>query len=136
MNLESKKTVFYDGSCGMCLKSIQFLMDADHSGVLYYAPLQGETAKAHLPDELIQEGCLSTLVYRQGDGSLFLRSEAIATLLIDLGGFHRILGKLIKIVPLGIREAIYRWVARHRKKLFSKSECRMPTVEERKRMLS
>lgn len=40
--------VLYDGVCGLCDRAVQFLLAEDRDGVLTYAPLQGETARAAL----------------------------------------------------------------------------------------
>ena len=37
--------VLYDGTCGLCHRSVQWLSRRDR-GQLWYAPLQGETAAA------------------------------------------------------------------------------------------
>jgi predicted DCC family thiol-disulfide oxidoreductase YuxK len=40
--------VFYDGVCGLCDRSVQFLLARDRERVLHFAPLQGPTAAAVL----------------------------------------------------------------------------------------
>jgi predicted DCC family thiol-disulfide oxidoreductase YuxK len=40
--------VFYDAVCGLCDRSVQFLLAHDRERVLHFAPLQGPTAAAVL----------------------------------------------------------------------------------------
>ena len=49
--------VFYDGECGFCNHTVQWLLARDQREVLYFAPLEGEAAseilsKFSLPPEL------------------------------------------------------------------------------------
>ena len=43
--MDWKYLVLYDGECGLCDRSVQFLLRHDKKGVLTYAPLQGEAAR-------------------------------------------------------------------------------------------
>ena len=42
------RLVLYDGMCGLCDKSVQWLLDHDPDGKLRFAPLQGPTAASIL----------------------------------------------------------------------------------------
>jgi predicted DCC family thiol-disulfide oxidoreductase YuxK len=44
----ARHVVFYDGVCGLCDRSVQFLLARDRERVLHFAPLQGSTAAAVL----------------------------------------------------------------------------------------
>jgi len=44
----ARHVVFYDGVCGLCDRSVQFLLARDRERVLHFAPLQGPTAAAVL----------------------------------------------------------------------------------------
>lgn len=127
--------LFYDGECGLCTRSVRFFLWVDKRKRLRFAPLQGETAEARLPEKLRKAECLSTVVYARGESEPLVRSEAVGIALVDIGGFWRGVGRFILLFPLGLREAVYRFVARHRFKVFSKGACALPTEEERERML-
>src|SRR5262245_47159902 len=109
----ARQLMLYDGTCGLCARSVQFLLDHDRAGVLHYAPLQGETAAAliarhRLPAEL------ETMVFVRDAGTpeetAFLRSDASLETLSALGGAWR-LARLLKGVPRPLRDAFYRWIA-------------------------
>jgi len=127
-----KKIIFFDGVCGLCNKTVNFLMSVDKRQNLRFAPLQGDTAKNHLPAEIIED--LNTLVFYE-DGELTNRSTAVLRALKAIGGFCGLLYVGI-IIPRPLRDWIYKIVAKNRYKWFGEHEtCRMPTPEERGRLL-
>ncbi|MFP4068924.1 MAG: thiol-disulfide oxidoreductase DCC family protein [Opitutales bacterium] len=129
---ESRNILFYDGECGICQRSVRFLMKRDRRRRLHFAPLQGETAEGIVPEAYRNQ--LSTLVYRRADGSLSLRSTGALRALIDAGGPWRLPARLALRLPRRFRDAAYDWVARNRGKL-AIGGCRLPTPDERKRLL-
>lgn len=125
--------VFFDGVCGLCNRFVDFLMANDAGRVLRYAPLQGETAAARLSAE--DRNRLATLVYVDEAG-LHRRSDAVVRILHRIGGIWRPVSWLLRAIPSPVREAGYRFVAGTRYRIFGKREtCRLPTPEERGRLL-
>ena len=103
--------VFYDGNCGLCQRSIQFLLKADKEKRLLFAPLNGETYKLLNKDG---PSTLSSVIYYQ-DGKSFEKSTAILKLCLALGGFYRLYSFFI-IIPPFLRDFIYDQIAKRRKK--------------------
>jgi predicted DCC family thiol-disulfide oxidoreductase YuxK len=134
----ARQLVLYDGECGLCDRSVQFLLARDHGGTLSYAPLQGETAarllgRHHLP------GDLQTIVFVRDEGTPeetpFLRSDAALEILSALGGAWRLTGAF-RILPRFLRDALYRWVAHNRYGWCGRVDsCRLPAPELRARFL-
>ena len=60
----TRHIVFYDGECGLCQRSVQWLLNRDKKKILFYAPLQGETAKELLTSIEFPEG-LDSIIYLQ-----------------------------------------------------------------------
>jgi predicted DCC family thiol-disulfide oxidoreductase YuxK len=125
--------VYFDGVCGMCNRTVDFVLCRDRPGRFQFAPLQGETAAARLSVEDRQG--LSTLVLETPRG-LFRRSSAVVGILRGLGGFWWLVGSLFWLVPRPLRDLGYRLVANNRYRLFGRKEtCRLPTPEETGRLL-
>lgn len=130
---DDQSIVFFDGVCGLCNRTVNFLMARDRDGVLRFAPLQGETAARLVPAEVRSD--LNTFVFSDR-GQLFYRSTAMARILMKIGGFWKLAGATMWLVPAPLRNLGYRGVAAIRYRLFGKSEsCRMPTPDERARFL-
>jgi predicted DCC family thiol-disulfide oxidoreductase YuxK len=125
--------VFFDGVCGLCNRSIDFVLRHDRRGVFRAAPLQGETAAGLLTPT--DRESLHTLVLHTGDRS-YRRSAAVVRILWNLGPWWRPLAVLLWLIPLPLRDLGYKLVARNRYRFLGKREtCRMPTPEERERLL-
>jgi predicted DCC family thiol-disulfide oxidoreductase YuxK len=135
---ERSRILFYDGDCGLCAQSVRFFLGIDRHKRLSFAPLQGETAQGYLPANLRDAQCLSTVVYRCSDSdgqSLFLRSDAVARALIDVGGLWGFWGRLLYIIPTPMRDWVYNLIARNRLKFFPNGACALPTEHVRERLL-
>ena len=133
MNETDPPVLFYDGDCGLCSRSVRFLMRRDQRGLLYYAPLQGTTAAARLGAELRES--LSTVVYQREVGEALVRSDAVLHALIDIGSRWRWLARIALLIPRCWRNGIYNWIAARRKKFFATTSCSLSTSEENRRML-
>jgi len=92
---------------------------------LTFASLQGKTAS-----ELLKNPGLTSIVLWR-DGEVFTESDAILRILGELRGPWSWLRGFC-VIPRGLRNMLYRWIARHRYRWFGKREtCRVPTPEER-----
>lgn len=125
--------VFFDGVCGFCNASVNFCLKHDTRQRLLFAPLQGVTAEQLLPGSLRER--LDSLVFWTPERA-FVRSAAVVRVLWTLGDGWMILGGLLWLIPLPVRDLGYRIVARWRYRLFGRSEaCRLPSAAERERFL-
>jgi len=125
--------VFYDGNCGLCDRSVQWILSRDRRSRLRFAPLQGPTYAAL--DRPEKPTDLGTIVFVDARG-LHERSEAVLRILGYLGQPWPALGAIGRIVPRPIRDAVYRFIAARRLKWFGGPEaCKMPTAKERSQLL-
>jgi predicted DCC family thiol-disulfide oxidoreductase YuxK len=131
--------VLFDGVCGLCDRSVRWILARDRRGEFRFAPLQGETAaavRARHP-ELPDPDETMVLVERPGapDERVRVRSDAALAILARLGWPWRALAAL-RLLPRFLRDAAYRFVARRRARWFGTLDaCRMPTPEQRERFL-
>jgi len=129
----SQDVVFFDGVCGLCNYSVDFILSRDHKHLFRFAPLQGETARQQLSAEELQRR--DTLVLRT-KSAIYRRSAAVVRILWELPGIWPCLGWCLWLVPLPLRDLGYRVVSANRLSLFGQKEtCRLPTPEERDRFL-
>jgi predicted DCC family thiol-disulfide oxidoreductase YuxK len=125
--------VYFDGVCGLCNRFVDFVLSRDRRGAIRFAPLQGDTAKHR---SIAVAPNLDTVVWSDSRGREFLRSAAAVRVLWQLGGVWRLIGWLLWLIPLPLRDLGYRMIAANRYRLFGKKEtCRMPTPAERARFL-
>ena len=125
--------VYFDGVCGMCNTFINFLMSEDDNATLRFAPLQGDTAKKNVESNYLND--LNTVVYQE-DGKTYSELDAILKSLASIGGIWKV-ALVFRLIPNFIGNRIYRFVSRNRYRWFGKKDaCRMPTTEERERILT
>ena len=132
--LESADTIlFFDGVCGLCSKSVDWLLARDSDKKILFAPLQGETAEKFLSREDREN--LDTVIFLER-GKVYRRSEAVFRAVQLLGPSWNLLVAILNFIPVQIRDIVYRAVAANRYPIFGKSEtCRLPTPSERQRFL-
>jgi predicted DCC family thiol-disulfide oxidoreductase YuxK len=129
--------IFFDGVCGLCNRTVDFVLQQDRARIFLFSPLQGETFRKITPERPETIDPDSLFVLRRGleKEILLQRSEAILYILDHLPGY-RWLGRLGRIFPIPIRDAVYRFIAATRYQIWGKRDsCRLPTPEEQARFL-
>jgi predicted DCC family thiol-disulfide oxidoreductase YuxK len=127
-NSEKKRIIFYDGDCGFCNSSVQFILD-HRKKTFYFAPLQSDFAKKRIEDEAGKKIEMNTL-YFLDHGKLYEKSTAVLRISRGLKGVYPVLFYVGIIFPKFIRDGIYDFVAKRRHKI-NPNLCAMPSEEER-----
>lgn len=126
--------VLFDGGCNLCSSSVQFLIRNNNPGDLNFAALHSETASQVFLLAGISVHDTDTLLLIK-DNILYSYSTAALKLAIHLG-FPWCLFGVFMFVPVVIRDAVYRYIARNRYKWFGqKSLCMVGEVGYEKRFL-
>jgi predicted DCC family thiol-disulfide oxidoreductase YuxK len=138
--------VLFDGTCNLCDGAVHFLIDHERGEVLKFAAIQSEAGITLLDRSTTLEHAkrLREGVTGDGDpdsvalienGKVYTHSTGALRMARYLRWPWRWLAAFW-IVPRPIRDAVYRWVARHRYAWFGKANaCRVPTPELRARFL-
>ena len=125
--------ILYDGQCGLCNRSVRWLIEHD-DGRPRYAPLQGPTAaaaRARFPNIPVT---LESVVLVDGDRA-HLRSKAFLHIARYLRWPWRA-GAAFRWLPAFVLDPIYGFIARRRYRWYGHyDECRLPTTAERQRLL-
>ncbi|MBI3863585.1 MAG: DUF393 domain-containing protein [Planctomycetia bacterium] len=125
--------IFFDGVCGLCSWSVDFVIARDPKAQFQFAPLQVATASDRLGPAIAE--LLNTVVLLDAHGS-FNKSDAVWRILVILGGVWRWVGWLMRLIPRPLRNSGYDFIARRRYRWFGKKEtCRLPSAQERARFL-
>jgi predicted DCC family thiol-disulfide oxidoreductase YuxK len=127
--------VFYDGTCGFCDWSVQWLLRHDRTGAFVFAPLQGSTAERYGVSPDGHDPTSVVLVLRGATPTRLERSDAVLAMLARLGQPWRALSAA-RLVPRFLRDPFYRLFARYRYVVAGKIDaCRIPAPEDRARFL-
>jgi predicted DCC family thiol-disulfide oxidoreductase YuxK len=127
--------VLFDGVCGLCNWSIDFLIRRDRHGALRFAPLQSPIAQTLLRQHDLSAAEFSSVVVIDG-ARVYRRSDAALHALGRLGKHWRALAVAARLVPRPVRDTVYDWIAANRYRWFGqRASCRIPTPQERERFL-
>ena len=133
--------VLFDGDCGFCNRWVRFLAERDQRGQVYFAPLLGETARRVLGERQPKRvGARGTVILvlepataRQRE---LERSDAVLGLLREIGGIWGCVAVMGRVVPRGLRDGLYNWVAANRHRWFRETAvCWVPRREVAARFL-
>ena len=126
--------VLFDGVCNLCTKSVQFIIRHDKTARFKFLFLQSDLGRelyraSGLDPDDIQTFALITR------GRTLIRSDAAIEIATQFGGVWRLLG-MFRILPTGLRDWFYTFVASRRYKWFGRREsCMIPSTDIRQRFL-
>lgn len=129
----NKPILFYDGECGFCNRSIQFILDYERTDELQFASLQSDFAKQSLSQEYVEN--LDSIVVLDGN-NLYTKAEAIFFIANYLKIPFRFacLGKYLPAWPFN---KAYEFLAKNRYSLSqSRKSCKLPSPKQRKRFIT
>lgn len=131
--------LLYDGECGFCDRTVQYVLKHDRRERIRFAPLQSGFAT----DKVVKAGLdpqdLSSMVLILSPGAsdekLLVRGRAALTTLHLLGGWREI-PALLRFLPRFLLDWGYGIIARNRFRMGGRLEsCRIPSQNERSRFI-
>lgn len=130
----TRPVIVFDALCVLCSRHAQFVLRHDRSGRFLLASMQSEAGAAIYSSSGIDPANPDTLILVD-EGRALRDSDAILAIWRGLGWPWRVIGAF-GIVPRALRDPVYRWVARHRYRLFGRREtCWVPSAAQRSRIL-
>lgn len=137
---DANPIVLYDGVCGLCNRSVQFLLKHDKQARFRFASLQSDFAEKVLGRHGLDPKDLDTVHvvenYDHPGERVLQRSDAILRAGRELGGFWSAASSVARIVPRPLRDLVYRFVATNRYRVFGKYDtCMLPDPNQRSRFL-
>ena len=119
---DERHILFYDGTCGICSRSVRFILKNESVERLNFAALQSNFSSEFLRNFEIESSNLTTL-YFYSKGNVYSKSRAILALIPFLKWYYSFfyLGFLI---PRFILDFFYDILTKNRKRFFS-STCEL-----------
>jgi predicted DCC family thiol-disulfide oxidoreductase YuxK len=127
--------VVFDARCLLCNGWVKFLLKHDRKQIFQFASIQSPVGLALLEKAQLKVEGLETLLVIDEQGRSFQHTAAILRVVHGLGWPWRFawVGWLI---PAPLRDAIYRFIAKNRYRVFGRQEpCLLPRPEHRNRFL-
>lgn len=129
----NQPVLFYDGTCGFCQRSVQFVLNHEKDASILFTPLQSEFAQNIIcQNKKLKQ--VDSIIFMKGN-DIYIESDAA----IALSAYMKIpyrYGKLVHYIPKFFRDSVYKWIARNRHRFIKSSEaCLLPSPEQRKRFI-
>lgn len=132
--MDNRSIIVFDGVCNFCNGAVLFIIKRDPRGVFAFTPMQSEKAKNLMLKYHVSAVESDTVLLIKKE-VCYLRSDAVLEIAQDLSGLWG-LTRALKILPVSIRDYLYKLFARNRYNLFGKQErCIIPTAEIRNRFI-
>ena len=134
MTHDPRPIIVFDALCPLCSAQAQFVLRHDRQARFRLASMQRIAGASLYRRFGIDPADPDTLLVVEGDQAL-RDSDAVLAICHGLGWPWRLAGAA-RLVPKRLRDRLYRWVARHRYRLFGRSEtCWVPSAQDRDRLL-
>ncbi|HKF06048.1 MAG TPA: DCC1-like thiol-disulfide oxidoreductase family protein [Candidatus Sulfotelmatobacter sp.] len=131
--------LLYDGVCGLCNWTVQFVLRRDGEKRFRFAPLQSAFAARLLGKKGVDASDLSSVyiaVFREQGEILLMQSDAVLWVMEKLPGIWPGVARVLRFVPRTVRDWGYRVIARSRYQLFGKYDtCPIPSESDRERFI-
>ncbi|MEG6589209.1 thiol-disulfide oxidoreductase DCC family protein [Paenibacillus barengoltzii] len=130
----NEHVILFDGVCHLCQGAVKFIIKHDPAGRFRFASLQSQAGSRLLQAAGAHEKSLDSVVLIE-NGTYYIRSAAALRIARGLRYPWPLLYALI-VIPKGLRDAVYQFIAKHRYRWFGKDEtCLVPTRELKERFL-
>lgn len=133
MELQDKNIVFYDGDCGFCNRSVQFILKFERNHEILFSPIQSDFAKKFFKENKAPEPDLSTFYFYTN--YVLLTKSTAALALLPFLKFPFFALNIFRIIPICQRDQLYDFIAKRRKKLAA-GYCLIPSSEQKARFLN
>jgi predicted DCC family thiol-disulfide oxidoreductase YuxK len=129
---ENGPVIVFDGVCVLCNGWVRFLLKRDR-GRYRFATMQSAAGRALLSRHGLDADDPSSFLLIE-DGRAWTDTDAIQRVLTGLGGVWRI-AALIAWLPRGLRDPLYRLIARNRYRWFGTTLCHVPSEAQHSRFI-
>ena len=124
----------YDGCCGFCSRSVQFILRHERRHDLLFVTRDSELGKRLRRKHRLES--VQAMLWIEG-GQVFAESRAVMKAAGYLGGWWSRLAVLGSFCPSFILNGVYRYIAKNRRRLSSDAAvCLAPSPDQRNRFLA
>ncbi|MRG44505.1 DUF393 domain-containing protein [Chitinophaga sp. SYP-B3965] len=139
--------ILFDGVCQFCNASVNFIIRHDKQDKFMFTPLQSPAGQDLLFKHQLDTTSMNSFVLICDERvrmrssavlkvtNVYMRSTAVLKVAKALG-FPWSMSYVFIILPKGLRDGVYNWIARNRYKWFGKKDqCMVPDERVRKKFL-
>ncbi|MDD5149084.1 MAG: DCC1-like thiol-disulfide oxidoreductase family protein [Flavobacterium sp.] len=132
---QNKKIILFDGVCNLCDSAVQFVINHDKKDIFRFVPLQSELGQEILKHIGINPQNIDSIILYEPGIAYYYKSSAALEISKSIGGFFHI-GTIFRIIPTGIRNYLYDYIAKNRYQWYGKKQsCLVPKEELKSKFL-
>jgi len=132
---KNKKIILFDGVCNLCNSSINYVIDHDKQDVFRFVSLQSDLGKIIQEHLSIKNTSLDTIILYIPNETYYIKSTAALKIITAFPGAWKLM-HVFTIIPSGIRDLVYNYIAKNRYNWYGKQDsCRIPTIELKSKFL-
>ncbi len=132
---KDKKIILFDGLCNLCESSVQFVIKHDGRDQFRFVSIQSDLGQKIIEHIGINLKNIDSVILYQPGVAYYYKSNAALEIAKSLGGFFH-LGTIFRIIPNGLRNVLYDYVASNRYQWYGKKEqCMIPTEKLQSKFL-
>lgn len=132
---KSKKIILFDGLCNLCNAAVVFVIKHDRKDEFRFVAIQSDLGVKILNHIGLDSKHIDSIVLYAPGIAYYYKSEAAIQIARSLGGLWHF-GTFFRLVPSGIRNQLYDYVAKNRYRWYGKRDsCMLPTEEIKKKFL-
>ena len=125
---KNKKIILFDGVCNLCESSVLFVIKYDKKDAFRFVALQSDLGKKIIQHIGMDFKNIDSIVLYEPGIAYYYKSQAALEIAKSLGGFFYF-GTLFRIIPNGLRNLLYDYIAKKRYVWFGKKDaCMIPTT--------
>jgi predicted DCC family thiol-disulfide oxidoreductase YuxK len=118
-----KAIVFFDGDCALCNHTVTFIQHRDKKNQFQFISLQSPEAMQLLQPFHINASTFNSFLFLENE-NLYGYSTGVLKVMKRLQGAWPLLYAFI-IIPAFLRNAVYKFIAKHRHHFFKQQSCEL-----------
>ena len=131
-----KKIILFDGVCNLCNSSVQYVIKHDRKDIFRFVAIQSELGQRIIKHIGISQRHIDSVILYLPGRAYYYKSTAALEITKRLGGIFTY-ATIFRIIPSGIRDFIYDYIAKNRYKWYGRKEsCMIPTPELNSKFLA
>ncbi|KUF43375.1 DUF393 domain-containing protein [Myroides marinus] len=131
----NKKIVLFDGVCNLCDNAVNKIIKADNTDQFRFVSLDSDKGKEILNYIGIDRAKIDSIVLYEPGIAYYIKSKAAFQIASKLGGFYSLVN-IFSVLPTGITDKMYDYIAKNRYKWYGKKEsCMIPSEDIKQKFL-
>jgi len=132
---KDKKIILFDGVCNLCDATVQFIIKRDKKDIFRFVPIQSDLGQRIIQYIGIDTSKTDSIILYEPGNAYYYKAQAALRIATTLGGIFKLMG-IFNILPNGLSNSVYDYVAKNRYKWYGKKdECMIPTPQMRAKFL-